>query len=353
MCTDDQDFSTIVGPRSSVERLQEIFSKLLAYDRHDISEPRVVDLSAVHDAFYDPASPTVAVVYHPEGEGFRVTASIQAELLGGHAFHGIPPMPELFCEPGYEYGAAAPVLGPHVQLDATGLQRLDSTAKSMSLAGVAVGNRVAVLDTGCRNSPNQMVDFRAGAPSRGPSDDDNGHGTAVAEVITSINANADLYPLRVLGSNGKGRSYEVLAGVAYALWSGEFDVINASLTSATASPCEHALGTSIDYILRTAANAGRREPMIVAAAGNQNGKRSGYPAVLPGAVVAMALEGDAIDGYTPAAYNSAPPLNANTQEAFGGSPTDPVGTVTPTGGSPGPLYGTSFAAAGITGALVP
>jgi hypothetical protein len=111
---------------------------------------------------------------------------------------------------------------------------------------------------------------------------------------------------------------------------------------------------SVAYITRICqAKSKGPLPLIVAAAGNGNPNRSGYPAVLPSAVVAVALETDAAGQLARANYNSTTPANAIEQKAFGGAQDDPVATVTSPGGPVTNLYGTSFATAAVAAAYLP
>lgn len=359
MCTDDQTFTTVVGPRQSVEQLVEIFPKTAVAARHQLaSPPQLIDLVHILSAFSDSKSPAVAVIHHGTSQGFPVAAELQAELLAGDPHHGIGPLPDLLCEPGYLFRGAAVASGQAVTIYPNGITRLQSSAPQVLWNDRAGGSRVALLDTGALSTSNTMVDFTSVPPVPGMSaDDKNGHGEAVARIISTLNPGADIHPVRVLGpARNTGPSYQVLAGLAYALWSGLFDIVNASLTSTTSAPCDHSFGSSVGYIVQTCRTQKPDSvPLIVAAAGNDNTKRSGYPALVPGAIVAMALEQDpaTIGGFKRAGYNSTPPQPANEEEAFGGSDTDPIGMVA-AGMSPSePLYGTSFAAAAITAAYLP
>jgi hypothetical protein len=365
MCTDDQQFTTIVGPRRSLTRLLEILPRTtVAFRHHLTSRPTLIDLAAVPrddvtppGDFTHPYSPAVAVVFHEGSSSFAVADELQAELLVGNPGHLIDPVPDLLCEPGYLFGGTANIQGPNVTLMPNGVARMRSTAPTVSTAYRAAGARVAVLDTGVQGTGGAMLDFTVVPVEEKPWDDANGHGTAVATVISALNADASIHPLRVLGpATETGPSYQVLAGLAYALWSGSYDIVNASLTSTTSGPCELSLGTSIAYILRLChTHSPNPVPLIVAAAGNASPKNCGYPARLPGAIVAIALEvNSAMAGsYRRASYNSIPPNHANEQEAYGGTETDPIGVVADENGSELPLYGTSFAAAAITAAYLP
>ena len=58
-----------------------------------------------------------------------------------------------------------------------------------------------------------------------------GHGTACAGIIHSMAPQAELYSVRVLGTNMKGRAYQFAAGVDWAVEHG-MDVVNLSLSTA-------------------------------------------------------------------------------------------------------------------------
>lgn len=58
-----------------------------------------------------------------------------------------------------------------------------------------------------------------------------GHGTACAGIIHKLAPEAELYSVRVLGTNMKGRAYQFAAGVDWAVEHG-MDVVNLSLSTA-------------------------------------------------------------------------------------------------------------------------
>jgi len=129
-----------------------------------------------------------------------------------------------------------------------------------------------------------------------------------------------------------------------------FDVVNASLETATSGSCETSLGRSLNYLLSMCrAHSGHRLPVLVAAAGNDPNAPSRYPAILPGAVVAVALDASG----NRASFNTPPRGGATVQEAFGGTQTDPLGDITRPGEPQEDLWGTSFAAGIVTGAYLP
>ncbi|WP_326658867.1 S8/S53 family peptidase [Streptomyces canus] len=303
-----------------------------------------------------------AIPHHHPGLGIPATAQLQAELMVGR---GYPPIerfdypyypwgPQLLWEPGFEFQAThqGSVNNPDRPFDSVQLSELVGSAPTIPADRRAGGPRVAVLDTGVRGAGADMVDFincAKQAVSTRPADDPHGHGSAVAQVIKAVQGGAEIHPIRVLNEDNIGQSYEVLAGLMYALWSGQYHLINASLTTKKLGACATSLGRSIDHTVRYC-SAMVNLPMLVAAAGNDgSGTLSGYPARVPEAVVALAL--DNTGGR--AAYNSTPPPGAVTAEAYGGSDTSPLGSLTHSTGSSISLWGTSFAAAVISGAYLP
>jgi subtilisin family serine protease len=109
------------------------------------------------------------------------------------------------------------------------------------------GVRVAVVDTGIEHDHPALGDavkggvvieldegeesgYRADADDR-PSDMA-GHGTAVAGIIHSIAPEAELYSVRVLGSNMRGRAYAFAGGLDYAI-EHDMGVVNMSLSTSS------------------------------------------------------------------------------------------------------------------------
>lgn len=354
MCIDEQPFTTVVGPRGSVERLIDMFGAFDVVGRLGLREPpTLIDIAAIDRQFREKHSPAVAVIFHPEAKSFPVARRLQVELLTGAVGHKVSPIPDLLCEPGFEVRAAAPAAPPTVARAA--IAHIRANVPTIAATDRAAGSRVALLDTGDLNASNAMVDFTVSPPMRVTTDDENGHGTAVAAIITGLNASAHIYPVRVLGpTKNTGLSYQILPALEYALWSGAFDIVNASLTTTPPGMCEQTLGASIDYIVQLCRAANRALPVIVAAAGNEHAKNCGYPAVVPDAVVAVALDEDTSSRgtYVRASYNSILPIPVKDEEAYGGSSANPIGSVTASGATTD-LWGTSFAAAAITAAYLP
>ncbi|WP_406393690.1 S8/S53 family peptidase [Streptomyces sp. NBC_00882] len=366
MCEDGAGYSTVVGPRGQIEWLIEYWSRLATPRRLQIERPQLVELREVDRdtsrRFQDPESPAIAVAHHRVGLGIPGTAQLQAELTIGRDYpptrlqRDYPFYPwglQLLWEPGFEFQATHQgSVNRSRPFEPVQLDELVRSAPIIPTDRRAAGPRVAVLDTGVRGAGRDMVDFincAGQAVITRPADDPHGHGTAVAEVIKAVQGSAVIHPIRVLNENNIGQSYEVLAGLMYVLWSGQYDLINASLTTKKMGACATSLGRSIDYTVRYCSMMVNL-PVLVAAAGNGGSTTlSGYPARVPEAVVALALD----DTGGRAAYNSTPPPGAATEEAYGGSDTSPLGSLVHSTGSSTSLWGTSFAAAVISGAYLP
>lgn len=106
-------------------------------------------------------------------------------------------------------------------------------------------------------------------------DDTNGHGTHVAGTVaaarndfgtTGVAPNASILPVRVLGTDGSGSSFDVAAGIRYAADLGA-QIINLSLGGGYSRSIEQA----IQY-------AGRLGSIVIAAAGNESSSVPGFPA---------------------------------------------------------------------------
>ncbi len=369
----EHEYATVIGPRPAVQTLIETWARFQDTIGFDLESPRLIELGfesapgAVRERFYETRAPAVAVLKHPSapGLGAWLTARLQIETmilppLSGEDFPLAGGMPALLWEPAYQAHAAQG--GPHVDPFTTGkLDDLIASGATFSLGGyimmppVVGGHRVALLDTGDMYANRQMIDFLDGDfrdPATAAAADPHGHGTAVSMVITAMNPNAIIHPLRVLNHKGTGSSHEILAGLTYAMWSGQYDLINASLTTDVSNPCDSTYGRSIDYLARYCHANGVETPMLVAAAGNSNGAPSGYPARMRDAIVALATDQD--NNLQP--YNSLPAAPTVIARAYGGSATDPLGDLGPLTGLTGPgasLWGTSLAAAVVSGACLP
>lgn len=151
--------------------------------------------------------------------------------------------------------------------------------------------KVGVIDTGISSShPDLKANLKGGVNtinSRFSSNDDNGHGSHVAGIISAVNDGsgvvgaapaADLYAIKVLRSNGSGYLSDIIEGIDWAIARG-MDVINMSL--GTTSNVQ----SFRDAVIR-AYNAGI---VIVAAAGN-NGGAVNYPGAYPEVIAVSATD---------------------------------------------------------------
>ena len=154
-----------------------------------------------------------------------------------------------------------------------------------------------------------------------------GHGTACAAIIRALAPEAELYSVRVLGANLKGRGLLFHAGIAWAVDHG-MDVANLSLSSKSTAlfgPLHEIADEA--YFART---------VLVCAANNQPGPT--YPSQYASVVSVAARAGD--DPWS-LAYNPRPPVE------FGAHGIDV--DVAWSGGSSIVATGNSFAAPHVSG----
>lgn len=362
MCQDTGDYITIVGPRRSMLELIEAQTRFDVFRRFELSAPRLIDFSQNElpgsERFRLDESPSIAVIWQksdPPSSAIRVAAEMQAELAVGVPELNVRPLPELMCEPGYEFEVVQGGNVSQANVHPASQTHIIHTKSMIQSTSQAAGHRVALLDTGHANSSHTMVDCLGNSMTSVSAADQHGHGSAVAQVIDFVNQSADVYPIRVLGANGRGKSSEVLAGLNYALWSNQFDAVNASLSTVLTGPCDTSFGRSINYMYSLCRSApGCAVPLVVAAAGNKQGRKSAYPASLPGALVAMALVFDpSSNSYQQAGYNSSPAPGSTILDAYGGDTLNPAVSVTNSAGATRDVWGTSIATAIVTGACLP
>ncbi|MFP5322032.1 MAG: S8 family serine peptidase, partial [Acidimicrobiia bacterium] len=144
---------------------------------------------------------------------------------------------------------------------------------------------IAVLDTGVDPGPEfdgKLVPGYDFVNDDADPDDDNGHGTSVAAVaaadandagVAGICWSCRVMPVKVLGADGSGSSYDIASGISWATERGA-DVIVMSLGSTNSS-------TVVAQAVSQARTAG---VVLVAAAGNQGTTTPNYPAATPGVI---------------------------------------------------------------------
>jgi len=211
--------------------------------------------------------------------------------------------------------------------------------------GYATGDGivVAVVDTGVstagEDTPAQMLAGHDFADDDDDPTDVGGHGTHVAGTISQATNNgrgvvgmapdATILPVRVLGSDGSGSSWDVANGIVWAVDNGA-DVINLSLGG-------NYPASIYQQAVRYAADNG---VVVVAASGNEYRDVVGYPAAYE-EVIAVGATGSnyAVPGYS----NTGPTLDL---VAPGGTYGDGILQETLSSGTVGYAYlnGTSMAA---------
>ncbi|MBM7565667.1 S8 family peptidase [Paenibacillus sacheonensis] len=143
---------------------------------------------------------------------------------------------------------------------------------------------IGVLDTGVQaDHPDLIGKLDKGTnlvDETSPPDDDVGHGTHVSGIIAASVNNGEgvagltwynkIVPIKVLDSSGAGSTYSVAEGIIWATDHG-IKVINMSLGNYAEAQFLH---DAIKY-------AYDRDVVLVAASGNDNTERPGYPAAYP------------------------------------------------------------------------
>jgi methylmalonyl-CoA mutase cobalamin-binding subunit len=127
---------------------------------------------------------------------------------------------------------------------------------------------------GIDNSKNGMIDDITGWNFVGSSpwtNDDEGHGTMMASIITRQAPMVRLMNLKVMDANGTANMRYISAAIDYAV-ENDADVINLSLGARSSD-------ASVTRAIEKALEAG---VIVVAASGNNGGKKSLFPANVPG-----------------------------------------------------------------------
>ena len=159
---------------------------------------------------------------------------------------------------------------------------------------------VAVIDTGVQSDHPDLKDrltegFNVISPGQ-PPEDDVGHGTHVAGIIAATVNNAEgvagmtwytkIMPIKALDGTGTGSTYSVAEAVIWATDHGA-DVINLSLGN-------YAEAAFLHDAIRYAVGRG---VLVVAASGNDNTDRPGYPAAYPEVLAVAATDPDTGRAY--------------------------------------------------------
>lgn len=151
--------------------------------------------------------------------------------------------------------------------------------------------------------------------------DDNGHGTHVAGIVSAATNNAtgvssigfrgSLLPVKVLDSTGAGNYGDVASGIIFATDNGA-KIINLSLGGSSSSRTLH---DAVKYALS-------RGVVVVAAAGNNGNSTAVYPAAYPGVIAVTASDQNdnlaSFSSYGSHVYISAPGVNVISTYNTGG-----------------------------------
>lgn len=142
---------------------------------------------------------------------------------------------------------------------------------------------VAVVDSGVQSDHPALTgrvlqgyDFVHGDTN---TNDDNGHGTAVAGIIVSVCPRCRILPVKVLDEHRVGDWPTIAAGIVWAADNGA-QVINLSVGGA--HPAD-ALGAAVAYALS-------KGVIVVAAAGNDGTEEDFFPASYPGVISVAAVD---------------------------------------------------------------
>ncbi|MFT4412898.1 S8 family peptidase [Fredinandcohnia humi] len=175
--------------------------------------------------------------------------------------------------------------------------RMIDTENGWNLSRGADNVEIAIIDTGVDldhpDLSNRIVNGYNVLKDNNIPDDDNGHGTHVAGIIASQTNNHEgiagitwfnpIMPIKVMGSDGYGATFDIAKGIIWATDHGA-DVINLSLGNYTGSKM---LKQAVDY-------AYNHDVILVAASGNDNSNQPSFPAAYPQvlSVAAVDLNGE-------------------------------------------------------------
>jgi hypothetical protein len=178
-----------------------------------------------------------------------------------------------------------------------------------------------------------------------------GHGTAVGSLMRMAATRAQIYSYRVMHRDEIAVESPILLN-AMTFATGAVGENHIVVVPQRAHLDSRARGQDniMQRIIRGNDVNGHQVPIVVCAAGNDGPRgKMGYPATIPGVVVAMALDWS---GQT-ASYNCTPPAGTQVHAvgAIGGVENDPLGNMTQQGESVKLLYGSSFATALVAASL--
>jgi subtilisin family serine protease len=200
---------------------------------------------------------------------------------------------------------------------------------------LAINSREQSGGSGVDDDQNGFVDDMSGYDfmrGRGAPSDEAGHGTHVAGIVMQIAPKVRILPLKFIGGNGSGGTFDAIRAIDYAIARG-VQVINASWGGPSYSQL-------LDQAVQRAMSAGIT---FVAAAGNESANfdfTPSYPGGLAGVIsVAASDRNDRLAEYS----------NYGQNVTIAASGDEIVSTIV--GGSWGDMSGTSMASPQVAGAV--
>jgi hypothetical protein len=340
MCDLTAAYSTVVATTGVLGEVRERWAEFRAVHRFDLREAHVTTLEHLGHHWAGIDAPAVMTVHHGHVPGHLVANELQIELAVEYGY-------EVMSEPGYRTGVAYPNYGaPSTWSVVLHDEPLGRARQQLALSEpLGNGARVAVLDTG--DDGDFMLDMLEEKPVVTAAVDAAGHGSAICALVHALRPNAEIHPVRVLRID-PGDSTALLLGLIAVLWPDEdgkarYDAVNVSLSRQLVDECSSSLGATLAFVRALCGRHGAIPPVIAAAGNRTSGQQFGYPAALPDAIAAVALDWDG----NAADYNVEVPPGILREAGYGGTREDPFGTVD-NGHQQNALYGSSFAAALVT-----
>jgi hypothetical protein len=351
-------FSTLAGRRGEIERVIEQWDQLIGPALRPVDPPRILPFpNAAHE---EPGSSAlrIAVIRHGAGLGAALVRRLRVQLR-------VTPFEDMVIEEGY-FLAPCAILGgveegkiwsinwnpKHIEA----LRRNFPVPLSRDILGARfVGNwklprRIVLIDTGDSGAIAQ-TSFDTEVSEEEAPVDHYGHGTAVGSLMRLIAPHAETHSYRVMRPDEKFvESPILLNAMAFAMESvGEYHIAvipQRGILDARARGRDDIM----QKIIRRNDARGYPTPIMVCAAGNDGPhEKMGYPAIIPGVIVAVAMDWSG----RLARYNCIAPAGVRVHSvgALGGVEDDPLGDMARYGRPAKFLYGSSFATALVAGAL--